>query len=86
MLSENNLILICKKDKENNEYLELNAIIEFDQPILSKILNNVSENDIQSNIEFYKLNILSEFYNYVSNKYGIITQDITLIILYNTFI
>jgi hypothetical protein len=84
LLSENNLILISKKDKENNEYLELNAIIEFDQPIFSKILNNVSENDIQSNIEFYKLNILSEFYNYVSYKYGIITPDITLIILYNT--
>jgi hypothetical protein len=83
-ISENNLILINKKDNDNIEYLELNAIIEFGQPIFSKILNNVSENKIESNIEFIKLNILNEFYNYVSNKYGLITQDITLIILYHT--
>ncbi len=83
-LTENNLLLISKKDKDNNEYLEINAIIEFSTPIVSNIFNNHTENNNHSNIEFVKMNILSELYNYVSNKYGIITPDITLIVLHNT--
>jgi hypothetical protein len=84
LLTENNLLLISKKDKDDNEYLEINAVIEFNKPIVSNIFDNYTENNNQSNIEFVKMNILSEFYNYVSNKYGIIIPDITLIVLYNT--
>lgn len=80
-LSENNLLLISKVDKNNDriEYLELNAVVEFSQT--SKEENR----SIELKRQKLKLNILSELFAYTSNKYGIVVSpDTTVIILHNT--
>ena len=77
-LNENNLLLISKIDKNNErtEHLELNAIVE---------LNQKENSTRELKIQKIKLNVLSEFYEYTSKKYGIvISPDTTVIILYNT--
>jgi hypothetical protein len=99
ILYENNILLISKTDKDNIKYLEMNATVEFSEPIekkakldiiptstptfiySSEILYN---NFTNISIETLKMNILSELYNYVTNQYGIITSDITIIILQQT--
>jgi len=59
-----------------HEHLELNAIVE---------LNQKENSTRELKIQKIKLNVLSEFYEYTSKKYGIvISPDTTVIILYNT--
>lgn len=72
-----NLWLISKKDKNDIDCLELNAIAEF---------NGKSKNiSSDINMQTIKMHILSEFYTYTSKKYWImIGRDTGVIILYNT--
>ena len=99
ILFDNNILLISKTDKDNIQYLEMNATIEFSEPLEQKVKLDIIptsiptfiySNEILYNnftnitIETLKMNILSELYNYVLNQYGIITPDITIIILQQT--
>lgn len=78
-LSDTNLFFVSKTNSERVEYLELNAIVEFNQPSINEPPFNALK------IQKLKLHILSEFYTYTSNKYGIvISPDTTVVILYNT--
>jgi len=93
------IIVNSKTDKDNIQYLEMNATIEFSEPLEQKVKLDIIptsiptfiySNEILYNnftnitIETLKMNILSELYNYVLNQYGIITPDITIIILQQT--
>jgi hypothetical protein len=98
-ISEQNILLISKTDKHNKKYLEMNIMFEFSDVIHSKptidiiqsplsvyihpneLFNNNSQ-DITLSI--IKMSILSEFNNYVSDNYSIITADANLIISYQT--
>ena len=77
-LSDTNMFLIPKIDSDRTEYVELNAIVEFIQPSKNEPLNVLK-------IQKLKLHILSEFFKYTSNKYGIVVSPYTtVVILYNT--
>lgn len=99
IISENNILLISKIDKNHIKYLELNVVVEFidyieekvnAEVIASPISSYINPNDILSkntsntNIEVMKLNVLSELFKYVSNQYGIIIPELTIVILANT--
>jgi hypothetical protein len=99
LISENNILLISKIDKNNIKYLELNVVVEFvnyteekvnTEVIATPISTYISPNDILSqntsntNFEVMKLNVLSELFKYVSNQYGIIIPELTIVILANT--
>lgn len=78
-LSDNNLFLISKKNNDRSEYLELNAIVEFNQT------SKDETSRCQLKIQKLKMNILSEFFEHTSNKYGIVVSpNTTVVILYNT--
>jgi len=94
-ITDSNLLLICKLDKNNISYFEVNSVIEFvdvirnkgkTDVILSVMPGYIHPNQLlsyeQSNIttEMIKMNIINKLYSYISNKYGIITSDITVII------
>ena len=89
-LPENNLILISKKDKDNSIYLELNAILQFTEKKTntdSSTLTNIQQSEIVSDkisIEQIKLYILNKFFELFQNQYGIITPEISVILLYKT--
>jgi hypothetical protein len=99
ILLENNILLILKTDTNNIKYLEMNAALEFSgliQPnvntgiIPTSTPTYINPNDIlfsslpDITIDIIKMNILSQLHEYVSNKFGIITPDITLIMLHQT--
>lgn len=99
ILLENNILFVLKTDINNIKYLEMNTSLEFDEIIEEKVKPDIiptstptfiypnqiivnNSNNITK--ETIKLNILSNLYEYVSNKLSINTADITLIILYQT--
>jgi hypothetical protein len=99
ILLENNILLISKTDKNNIKYLEMNAAIEFsgllEPNVKTCIIPTSTPTYINPNeflfsslpdvtIDIIKMNVLNRLYEYVSNKFGIITPDITLIIEHQT--
>ena len=90
---DNNLIFITKIDENNIKYLEINTVLEFTKnneketdTITNNIPTSIYKNGNKEFIskEYIKLNIISEFFNYVNYKYEINIQYDNLIILYNT--
>jgi len=98
-LSDNNVILVSKKDKDGVNYLELNAIIEFENFEIIKIepkmmytgmstYNDpkyILKNDaLNITTKMLKLLVLSEFFKCTSNEYSIIINNDILLILDKT--
>jgi len=78
ILTENNMLFTCKKDNDNEEYLEFNGIIQFiQQDKNTKPIGCISKEEI-------KLFILNKLFDLFHNQYGIITPEITVLILYKT--
>lgn len=98
-LSDNNIILVSKKDKDGIKYLELNAIIEFEnfeiRKIETKMMSTfvsgyidpkyvIKSDSVNVTTKMLKLHILSEFLKFASNEYGIIIDNYILQILAKT--
>jgi hypothetical protein len=98
-LLEHNMILISKTDKNNIKYLEVNIMLEFSELIYTKpkidviqtslpIYMNPNElinsNSQEITLSIIKMGIIGEFYNYISDNYGIITHESILIISQQT--
>ena len=98
-LSESNIILVCKKDNDGIKYLELNAIIDFEnfefKKIETKMMSTympayidpkyiINNDELNITTKTLKLLILSEFYKFTSTEYGIMIDNNILLILGKT--
>ncbi len=83
-LTDNNMLFTMKKDKDNDAYLELNAILQFGVKD-NKLNTSSSITDIGFiSKEQMKLYVLNKLFELFHNQIGIITPEITVLILYKT--